>query len=111
MLSRTRNEGNAMDHSLSRRAMLGAAAAAALAGKARAQAAKPKSPLAITIVDVAGNLALTQRAFEAYRKAKPDMVSRFNFTKAPAPELPAKLRAQQNANRVDIDLVLTGTDA
>jgi putative spermidine/putrescine transport system substrate-binding protein len=100
-----------MDHALSRRAVLGAAAAAALSGRAMAQAAKPKSPLTVTIVDVAGNLALTQKAFEAYRKAKPEMVSRFNFTKAPAPELPAKLRAQQNANRVDIDLVLTGTDA
>jgi putative spermidine/putrescine transport system substrate-binding protein len=99
-----------MDHTLSRRAVLGAAAAATLASHGRAQPAKPKSPLAITVVDVAGNLALTQKAFEAYRKAKPDMVSRFNFTKAPAPELPAKLRAQQAANRVDIDLVLTGSD-
>jgi putative spermidine/putrescine transport system substrate-binding protein len=65
----------------------------------------------MTVVDVAGNLALTQKAFEAYRKAKPDMVSRFTFTKAPSPELPAKLKAQQAANRVDIDLVLTGSDA
>jgi putative spermidine/putrescine transport system substrate-binding protein len=32
------------------------------------------------------------------------------FNKASAPELPAKLRAQQDAKRVDIDLVLTGTD-
>ncbi|HYZ64691.1 MAG TPA: extracellular solute-binding protein [Acetobacteraceae bacterium] len=100
-----------MDHALSRRAVLGAAAAAALARRAASQPAKPKQPLAVTVVDVAGNLALTQKAFEAYRRAKPDMVSRFNFTKAPAPELPAKIRAQQNANRVDLDLVLTGTDA
>jgi len=100
-----------MDHNLSRRAVLGAVATAALAGRARAQAPKPKAPLAMTVVDVAGNLALTQRAFEAYRKAKPDMVSRFTFTKAPSPELPAKLKAQQAANRVDIDLVLTGSDA
>lgn len=100
-----------MDHRLSRRAVLGAAAASALASPVRAQADKPKSPLAITVVDVAGNLALTQKAFENYRKAKPDMVSRFTFTKAPAPELPAKIRAQQAANRVDIDLVLTGSDA
>lgn len=91
------------------------AGAAALAGLAatRASAAmpKPKSPLTLTIVDVAGNLALTQKAFEAYRKANPDIVGRFVFTKAPAPELPGKLRAQQAANRVDIDMVLTGTDA
>jgi putative spermidine/putrescine transport system substrate-binding protein len=100
-----------MSHTLSRRAVLGAAAAVSLAGGAAAQSAKPKSPLALTVVDVAGNLALTQKAFENYRKAKPEMVSRFAFTKAPAPELPAKLRAQQAANRVDIDLVLTGTDA
>ena len=39
------------------------------------------------------------------------MVGRFTFTKAPAPELPSKIRAQQAANRVDIDIVLTGTDA
>ena len=100
-----------MDYRLSRRAVLGAAAAASLARPVSAQPAKPKSPLALTVVDVAGNLALTQKAFENYRKAKPDMVSRITFTKAPAPELPAKLRAQQAANRVDIDLVLTGTDA
>src|SRR5947209_5415480 len=103
--------GETMDHALSRRAVLGAAAAATLARAAVAQPAKPKSPLAVTIVDVAGNLALTQKAFEAYQKQKPEMVSRFNFTKAPAPELPAKIKAQQAANRVDIDIVLTGTDA
>lgn len=96
---------------LRRRDILAGTAALAAVGSARAQAPKPKSPLAITVVDVAGNLALTQKAFESYRAAKPEMVSRFTFSKAPAPELPAKLRAQQTANRVDIDLVLTGTDA
>lgn len=84
----------------------GAAAAAVLPGSARAQVA-----VALNVIDVAGNLALTQKAFEAYRKAKPDKVSRLTFTKAPAPELPGKLKAQQDAGRVDIDLVLTGNDA
>jgi putative spermidine/putrescine transport system substrate-binding protein len=96
---------------LTRRAAIGTAAALAAARPVMAQAPTPKSPLSVTVVDVAGNLALTQKAFENYRKAKPTMVDRFIFTKAPAPELPAKLRAQQAANRVDIDLVLTGTDA
>lgn len=96
---------------LRRRDILAGTAALAMTKPAWAQTAKPKAPLAITIVDVAGNLALTQKAFESYRQAKPEMVSRFTFSKAPAPELPAKLRAQQAANRVDIDLVLTGTDA
>ena len=96
---------------LRRRELIGAAAAMGMTRQALAQAAKPASPLTVTIVDVAGNLALTQKAFENYQRAKPDMVARFVFTKAPAPELPAKLRAEQSANRVDIDLVLTGTDA
>jgi putative spermidine/putrescine transport system substrate-binding protein len=65
----------------------------------------------LSVVDVAGNLALTQTAIENFRKAKPQLVSKFNFTKAPAPELPGKIKAQQGAGRVDIDLVLTGTDA
>ena len=90
----------------------GAAGLSALGGRAFAQQpALPKSPVALSIVDVAGNLALTQKAIENYRKAKPNLVSRIVFTKAPAPELPSKLKAQQQANRVDIDLVLTGTDA
>ena len=80
------------------------------AGRVAAQTAKPKSPLTISIVDVGGALALTQKGFEAYRKARPEMVSRFVFTKAPAPELPGKLKAQQDAKRLDIDMVLGGTD-
>ncbi len=98
-------------HVIARRGFVAGAAALGLAGQARAQAAKPKSPLTLTIVDVAGNLALTQKAFEAYRRAKPEMAGRLVFTKAPAPELPGKIKAQQDAGRVDIDMVLTGTDA
>lgn len=73
--------------------------------------ALPKSPVVINVVDVAGQLALTQKAIEAYRAAHPELVSRFTFTKAPAPELPGKIKAMQAAGRVDIDLVLSGTDA
>jgi putative spermidine/putrescine transport system substrate-binding protein len=82
-----------------------------LAASAQGQApAMPSSPQTINIIDVAGNLALTQKAIEKYRQANPKAVSRFTFTKAPAPELAGKVKAQQNAGRVDIDLVLTGTD-
>jgi putative spermidine/putrescine transport system substrate-binding protein len=82
-----------------------------LAASAQAQApAMPSSPQTINVIDVAGNLALTQKAIEKYRQANPKAVSRFTFTKAPAPELAGKIKAQQNAGRVDIDLVLTGTD-
>lgn len=103
------------DHTITRRTLIGGAAGAAslaaFGARAQGSLALPSSPVTLSIVDVAGNLALTQKAIENYRKAKPNVVSRIVFTKAPAPELPAKIKAQQDANRVDIDLVLTGTDA
>lgn len=71
----------------------------------------PSSPVQLNIVDVAGNLALTQEALENYRKKNEKLVSRITFTKAPSPELAGKIRAQQQAGRLDIDLILTGTDA
>jgi putative spermidine/putrescine transport system substrate-binding protein len=71
----------------------------------------PSSPVTLNIVDVAGNLALTQKAIEAWRDKNRKFVSRITFTKAPAPELPGKIKAQQDAGRLDIDGVLTGTDA
>ena len=79
-------------------------------GRAFARLAMPKSPLTISVVDASGDLALTQKIFENYRQANPNLVSRFTFTKAPEPELPGKIKAQQQANRVDIDLVLAGYD-
>ena len=56
----------------------------------------PKSPVTINVVDVAGNLALTQEAIEAYRRPRTRSSCRkVTFTKAPAPELPGKIKAQQ----------------
>lgn len=95
------------DLETTRRALLGGVGAVAALSRA---AAAPATPLVVNIVDVAGNLALSQPAFEAYRRKFPRIVSRLVFSKAPAPELPAKLRAQQDAKRVEIDIVLTGTD-
>ncbi len=107
-----------MISSLSRRLFLGTTAGFGavygLGGRfgairpAFAALAKPASPVTLNIVDVAGNLALTQAAIENYRKAKPDWVSKITFSKSPSPELPGKIKAQQDANQVDIDLVLTG---
>ena len=98
------------------KAAMAGVAAAALAGMGAVPAAlaqglpMPTSPVTINVVDVAGNLALTQDAMEEYAKKNPKLVSKFNFTKAPSPELPGKLKAMQGAGRSDIDLVLTGTD-
>lgn len=71
----------------------------------------PSSPVALNIIDVAGNLQLTQVSLERFARENPKLVSRLNFSRAPSPELPAKIKAQQQANRVDIDLVLTGPGA
>jgi putative spermidine/putrescine transport system substrate-binding protein len=100
---------------ISRRRLMASAAGIAAFGvmgtRGWAAPAQPASPVTITVADVAGNLALTQPMFENYANEKPDWVSSFAFTKAPSPELPSKLMAQQAAGKVDIDLVLTGTDA
>jgi putative spermidine/putrescine transport system substrate-binding protein len=105
-------------HQLSRRAFVGgvagAASAAALGGPALAQAqipALPKSPLALNVIDVGGALALVQKPIDNFRAANPKLVSRMTFTKAPSPELAGKIKAQQDAGRLDIDLVLGGLDA
>ncbi|TQI73776.1 putative spermidine/putrescine transport system substrate-binding protein [Bosea sp. AK1] len=95
------------------------AAAAALIGLGPLAAAaqpkpalpKPKAPLTISVIDVAGDLQISQPAIEKFQKEHPDLVARFIFTKATAPELAGKLKAQQQAGRVDIDFVLTGNDA
>ncbi|MFT0532628.1 ABC transporter substrate-binding protein [Castellaniella hirudinis] len=76
-----------------------------------AAATASAAPVTLNIVDVAGNLAVTQKALEAFRDQNPDLVSGMTFTNAPAPQIPGKIKAMQKANRADIDLVLTGTDA
>jgi putative spermidine/putrescine transport system substrate-binding protein len=93
--------------------MVSFAAAAVLATTSFAQTtpAKPKEPLTISVIDVAGDLQVSQPAIEKFKQDHPELVSRFVFTKATAPELAAKLKAQQDAGRVDIDFVLTGNDA
>ncbi|MHC3473028.1 type 2 periplasmic-binding domain-containing protein [Streptomyces sp. 7R007] len=72
--------------------------------------AKPAKPVSLDILDVAGNLQLTQGMIDAFRAAHPEIVSKVTYAKAPAPELAGKIKAQQQAGRVQIDLVLTGTD-
>ncbi|RCG20188.1 extracellular solute-binding protein [Sphaerisporangium album] len=70
----------------------------------------PGDAVTLNIVDVAGNLQLTQQIFDNYKAAHPKTVSKITYTKVTAPELAGKVKAQQDAGRLDIDLVLTGTD-
>ena len=100
-----------MSIKLTRRAVVGGLASTAALPAFAQNLTMPTSPVTLNFVDVAGNLALTQKAIEAYRDKNPKLVAKVNFSKAPAPELPGKIKAQQDANRVDIDAVLTGIDA
>jgi putative spermidine/putrescine transport system substrate-binding protein len=72
--------------------------------------AKPGKAVTLNILDVAGNLQLTQGMIDDFVSRNPGVVSKVTYSKSPAPELVGKVKAQQNANRVDIDLVLTGVD-
>jgi putative spermidine/putrescine transport system substrate-binding protein len=82
------------------------ATAAPVVGRDRASA----EPIALSVIDTGGDLASTQVILENYKKANPDKVKEIRIQRAPAPELPAKIKAQQDAGRLDINLVLTGQD-
>jgi putative spermidine/putrescine transport system substrate-binding protein len=71
---------------------------------------QPAKPVTLNILDVAGNLQLTQGMIDEFVKNNSSIVSKVTYSKSTAPEMPGKIKAQQNAGRVDIDLVLTGVD-
>ena len=61
-------------------------------------------------LDVAGGQVLTQGMFDDYKAANPNLVSKVTISKATAPELAAKIKAQQQGGSVQYDVVLTGND-
>ncbi|HEX6356172.1 extracellular solute-binding protein [Actinophytocola sp.] len=71
---------------------------------------KPSQPVELNILDVAGNLQLTQGMIDEFVAENPDIVSKVNYTKATAPEMPGKLQAEQQGGQSQTHLVLTGTD-
>ncbi|BBH67601.1 ABC transporter substrate-binding protein [Actinoplanes sp. OR16] len=71
---------------------------------------KPSKPVTLNVLDVAGNLQLTQGMIDDFVAKNSDVIEKVTYTKATAPELVGKIKAQQDAGRVDIDLVLTGVD-
>lgn len=117
-----------IDARLSRRLLIGGLAASAAvpvlaacgspsSGGSSARTAEPGSlatapskPVTLNILDVAGNLALTQPIIDAFKAKYPDVVSHVTATTGTAPELAPKVQAQQQAGNVQIQLVLTGTD-
>jgi putative spermidine/putrescine transport system substrate-binding protein len=71
---------------------------------------KPSVPVKLNILDVAGNLQLTQGMIDSFVEENPDIVSSVTYSEAPSPDVAGKIKAQQDADRVDIDVVLTGND-
>jgi len=61
---------------------------------------KPKQPLVINVIDVAGDLQLSQPALQRFADTHRDLIAKFQFVQAPAPELAGKLKAQQAAGQV-----------
>lgn len=83
---------------------------AANSSPAPSLAATPSKPVTLNILDVAGNLALTKPAIEQFKAAHPEIVSDVTYSTGTAPQLPAKLKAEQAGGNVQTSLVLTGTD-
>jgi len=73
--------------------------------------ASAQQPITISILDNGGDYASTGAIIENYKKAFPNKVKEIKLQRGPAPETPAKIKAQQDAGRADINLVLTGQDA
>ena len=71
---------------------------------------KPSAAVKLNILDVAGNLQLTQGMIDTFVEENPDIVSSVTYSEAPSPDVAGKIKAQQDADRVDIDVVLTGND-
>jgi putative spermidine/putrescine transport system substrate-binding protein len=87
------------------------AVAFALVGVLGARDGAAQGPITLSIVDVSGDLSSVRTIIENYQKANPQKVKAVNVQRAPAPELPAKIKAQQDAGRVDVNLLLVGQDA
>src|SRR3954447_17625900 len=101
-----------MPNAITRRGVLGSiVGVTALRSTALNSQTLPAQPVTLNIIDVAGQLQLTQAGIDRFRRENPKLIVGINYSRAPSPELPGKLKAQQEANRVDIDLVLTGPGA
>lgn len=73
--------------------------------------AAPEKPVTLTVMDSAGGLSVAKPLIEAFGKAHPELISKINYTTTTSPEMPGKLKAQQNAGRVGVDVVLLGPDS
>jgi putative spermidine/putrescine transport system substrate-binding protein len=78
---------------------------------ATATGAAAQQPITLSIIDVGGDLSSVQAIVDNYKKANPNKIKEIRVQRAPQPELPAKIKAQQDAGRLDINLIMTGQAA
>lgn len=71
---------------------------------------KPSAPVALNILDVAGNLKLTKPMIESFAAANPDVISSVTFETGGAPDVIGLVKPQVDTGNLSIDLVLTGND-
>lgn len=76
----------------------------------KAVPAKPGKAVELNILDVAGNLQLTKQMIENFKNANPDIVSKVTYSTGQAPQMPGKLKAEQDGGVAQTHLVLSGTD-
>src|SRR5215470_14440082 len=57
----------------------------------------PSKPVTLQIIDVAGQQQLVQGMIDNYVKANPDKVAKVDLIKDTAPNLPGRIKAQQDA--------------
>jgi len=68
-------------------------------------------PVALSVVDVGGVSAFATPMMEKCAASASDRISGLTISQAPSTELAGKLEAQQKAGDLNIDLVLSGSDA
>jgi len=67
-------------------------------------------PVVINIIDVAGNAQLSQAAIDEFKAQHKEIARDITLSRLTAPELAAKIKAQQDAKNMDTTLILTGFD-
>jgi ABC-type uncharacterized transport system YnjBCD substrate-binding protein len=71
---------------------------------------RPGKAVHLNILDIAGNLQLTQGMIDNFVHAHPDIVSGVTYTRAPAPSMAGRLQSEQQGGTAQTHLVLSGTD-
>jgi putative spermidine/putrescine transport system substrate-binding protein len=72
--------------------------------------AKPSAPVALHILDVAGNKKLTEPMINDFIKQHADIISSVTWESGGAPDLVGNIKPQVDSGKLSVDLVMTGTD-